>query len=198
MFIYNMRTFAFWPRVLKSHKHLHFNGIFGTKVNNIWTEKYRGVIFRETKEWCKIQRKIDMCFQKLKGIWKNFTRASKSLKIGTLIGSFYPKKRMYEVKTYRPVMCHENKEQNLKRNWLVSSKLTRGEFWAERSKMSNICTLIGRFWTKYKMFELKSTGALCFRTLKINAKFDRKLICTFKNDIRISQIFTGWEIAISF
>ena len=51
-----------------------------------------------------------MCFQNLKGIWKNFTRASESLKIGTLIGSFYPKKRMYEVKTYRAVMCHENKE----------------------------------------------------------------------------------------
>ena len=52
-----------------------------------------------------------MCFQKLKEIWENFTRASESLKIGTLIGSLYPKKRMYEVKTYGEVMCHENKEQ---------------------------------------------------------------------------------------
>ena len=52
-----------------------------------------------------------MCFQKLKEIWKNFTRASESLKIGTLIGSLYPKKRMHEVKSYRAVMCHENKER---------------------------------------------------------------------------------------
>ena len=52
-----------------------------------------------------------MCFQKLKEIWKNFTRASECLEIGTLIGSLYPKKRMYEVKTYGEVMCHENKEQ---------------------------------------------------------------------------------------
>ena len=35
------------------------------------------------------------------------------------------------------------------------------------------------------MFELKSTRALCFRTLKIDAKFERKLTCAFKNDIKI-------------
>ena len=47
--------------------------------------------------------------------------------------------------------------QNLKRNWLVSWKLTSGfdECWPEHSKISKICTLMSFFLTKYKMFELK-------------------------------------------
>ena len=34
----------------------------------------------------------------------------KSLKIGTLMGSFYPKQKMYELKIYRGVLCHDNEE----------------------------------------------------------------------------------------
>ena len=33
-----------------------------------------------------------------------------SLKIGTLMGSFYPKQKMYELKNYRGVFCHDNEE----------------------------------------------------------------------------------------
>ena len=33
-----------------------------------------------------------------------------SLKIGTFIGSFSPKQKMYEIKIYRGVMRHDNKE----------------------------------------------------------------------------------------
>ena len=33
-----------------------------------------------------------------------------SLKIGTFIGSFYPKQKMYELNIYRGVMCHDNEE----------------------------------------------------------------------------------------
>ena len=56
-------------------------------------------------------------------------------------------------------MCHNNEE------W---SKMWRGidlsvqnshekfdEFWPEHSKISKICTLMGCFWPKYIMFELK-------------------------------------------
>ena len=31
-----------------------------------------------------------------------------SLKVGTFIGLFYPKQKMYEIKIYRGVMCPEN------------------------------------------------------------------------------------------
>ena len=33
-----------------------------------------------------------------------------SLKIGTLMGSFYPKPKMYEFKIYREVLCHDDEE----------------------------------------------------------------------------------------
>ena len=33
-----------------------------------------------------------------------------SLKSGTFIGSFYPKWKMYEIKVYRGVVCHDNEE----------------------------------------------------------------------------------------
>ena len=33
-----------------------------------------------------------------------------SLKIGTFVGSFSPRQKMYELKIYRGVMCHDNEE----------------------------------------------------------------------------------------
>ena len=33
-----------------------------------------------------------------------------SLKIGTLMGSFYPKQKMYGLKIHRGVLCHDNEE----------------------------------------------------------------------------------------
>ena len=41
----------------------------------------------------------------------NFHQSTfESLKIWTFIGSFYPKKKMYELKIHRGVMCHDNEE----------------------------------------------------------------------------------------
>ena len=33
-----------------------------------------------------------------------------SLKIGTLMGSFYPKYKMYELKLYRGILCPDNEQ----------------------------------------------------------------------------------------
>ena len=43
-------------------------------------------------------------------IWQIFTRALKSLKIKTLMGSFCQKEKMYELKIYRGVICHDSEE----------------------------------------------------------------------------------------
>ena len=43
-----------------------------------------------------------------------------SLKIGTLMVSFYLKKKMFELKMYRRVLCHENEER-----CKIEEKLTR-------------------------------------------------------------------------
>ena len=39
-----------------------------------------------------------------------FTRTLESQKIGTLMGSFYPKQKIYELKIDRGVFCHGNEK----------------------------------------------------------------------------------------
>ena len=66
---------------------------------------------------------------------------------------------IFELKIYRGVMCHDNEEwcKNSRgidlsvQNWHEEFD----KFWPEHSKISKICTLMGFFWTKYIMFELK-------------------------------------------
>ena len=60
-------------------------GSFWTKYILLELKKYRGVIFYDTEEWCKIWKR------KLTIIWQIFTARLKSLKIGTMMGSFYLK-----------------------------------------------------------------------------------------------------------
>ena len=43
-------------------------------------------------------------------IWNIFTRALKGLKIRTFMGSFYARKKMYEIKIYRGFMCYDNEQ----------------------------------------------------------------------------------------
>ena len=66
-----------------------------------------------------IALKIDVTFQgKLSCAFKNDMRnlvnfhqsTFQSLKIMTLMASFYPKWKMYELKIYRGVLCNDNKE----------------------------------------------------------------------------------------
>ena len=47
-----------------------------------------------------------------------------------------------------------------------------------------MCTLMGSFWTKYLMFELKKYRELCLIALTIDAKFEGKLTYAFKNDMK--------------
>ena len=45
-----------------------------------------------------------------RGIWQINTRTLESLKIATLMVSFCPKQKMYELKIYKGVMCHDNED----------------------------------------------------------------------------------------
>ena len=129
------------------------------------------------------------------GIWQIFTRQHKILKIGTFIGSFYTKKKMYELKTYRGVMHYDNEEwckiwnrtDLLLWNWLEEFN----KFWAEHSKISNFCTLMGWFWPKYIMFLLKRYRGVMFDYTQDWYKVWRKTAWCFQKLTRgIWQIFT--------
>ena len=58
------------------------------------------------------------------------------------------------------------------------------KFCPKHSKISKICPLVGCLWPKYIIFSLQSTEELCLLALKIDAKFEGKLTCASKNDMR--------------
>ena len=148
-------------QAFKNLKNLYFNGLILTKVYNASAKKLqRSYVWLHSQDWYKFWRKTGLCFQKFTwGISQIFTRALKSLQIGTLMASFCLKLKMYELKIYRGVMCHDNEEWC--KNWRGIDLSVQNwheefdKFWPEHSKISKICTLMGFFWTKYIMFELK-------------------------------------------
>ena len=57
------------------------------------------------------ERKLTRAFKNDMRNLANFHQSMfKSLKIGTLMGSFYPKQKMYELKIYRGHFYHDNEE----------------------------------------------------------------------------------------
>ena len=60
---------------------------------------------------------------------------------------------MYELKSYKRVMYHDNEEWCEKWRRIYLSVQNWHE--TKQSKISKLCTLMGCFWPKYIMFELK-------------------------------------------
>ena len=58
--------------------------------------------------------------------------------------------------------------------WRFKIEMEFDEFWLEHWEVSKIYTLMGWFWQKYIMFDLKSTEELYFMTLKSDAKMTVK------------------------
>ena len=145
---------------LKNLKNLHFNGLLLNKVYNVWAKKkYRRVLLDGTEYWCNIWRKTDLYFQK----WhKEFSKLSpehvrkcknwnfdgillskvKNLWAQNLQGKFVSWQEWYKI--WRGIDLSVQ-------NWHEEFD----KFWPEHSKISKICTLMGFFWTKYIIFELK-------------------------------------------
>ena len=91
---------------------------------------------------------------------------------------------MYELKTYRGVICHGNEE------WC---KIGRGidlsfqnwhedvdEFWPGHSKISKVCTLMGCLWPKNIMFDLKKYRGVMFGSTEYWCNIWRKTDLCFQ------------------
>ena len=95
----------------KSKKIFCFNWLLATKVYIVWAAKVQrsylswhwGVMQILKKDW-------PVVWEKSWEIWQIFTRALESIKIRTLMGSFCPKQKRYELKIYGGVMCHDNEQ----------------------------------------------------------------------------------------
>ena len=113
---------------LESLKNLQFNGLLLTKVYNVWAKKVQGnYVWWHWRLIQNLKEKWLLLPKMTWGIWQIWTRALQGLKIRTFMGSFHQKWKLYDLKTYRGVMWHDNGQwcKNVKRNWLVSPKLTR-------------------------------------------------------------------------
>ena len=162
-------------------------------------KKYRGVIFHDTEELCKIWRKTDLWFGKWHEEFGRFSpEHSKISKICTLMSCFWPKYIMFELKKYRGVMFDGTEDwcKIWRKTDLCFQKWHEefNKFWPEHSKISKICTLMGCFWPKYIMFELKKVQRsyvwwhwILMQNLKEN------WLVLSKMTWRIWQICIGWN-----
>ena len=141
-------------------------GCFWPKYIMFELKKYRGVIFHDTEEWCKIWRKTDLWFGKWHEEFGKFSpEHTKVSKLRLLLGPFIQSRKCMSIK-FRGELCYANEEwfkiwkgiHLSVQNWQEEFN----KFWPEHLKISNICTLMGFFWPKYIMFELRKYKGVMF------------------------------------
>ena len=145
---------------VESLKNLNFCWFLLCKVYNILAKKIqRSYILWHWKVMQNLNKNWITVWKMTGGIWQIFTGVLESFKIGTLMISFYPKQKMYELKIYRWVICHDNEEwckiwrgnDLLFQNWHQEID----KLWPESLKVSNIFALMGSFSAKHILFDLK-------------------------------------------
>ena len=189
----------FWSEHLKVSEILILMGSLWTKYILLELKKYKGVTFHETEERYKIWRGIDLSFQKWHKEFDKFWPVhSKVSKMFTLIGSFWAKYILFELKKYRAVIFHKTEEgYKICRGINFSFQNWRKEFdkfWPDHSKVSNIFTLIVSFWAKYILFELKKYRGVIFHKIEEGYKIWRGKNLPFQNWHQgIWQVFT-WAL----
>ena len=114
-----------------------------------------------------LKKKLTCAFKNDMRNLANFHQdTSGRLKIWTFIGSFYPKWKMYELKIYRGFMCHDNEEWCkiwTGIDWSIQNWHEKfNDFRLKHSNISIICALMGCFWPKYIIFDLRKYRGVMF------------------------------------
>ena len=176
------RIFQILIRALENLKKLLFNAILSNKVYNVWAKN-------SIEELCLMTLNIDPAFEgKLTCAFKsdmrnlaNFQQSTfERLKIGTLMGSFYPKWKMYKLQIYRGVLCHDNEEcRKIWRGTDLSNLNWHEEFdkfRPEHLKISKYLPFNRLLLCKvYNIWAKKGKEELCLMALNIDAQFEGKL-----------------------
>ena len=134
-------------------------------------QTYRGVISNDTEEWWKIWRGIDLSFQNWhKEFDKFWLENSEVSKIYTLMGCFWPKYIMFELKKYRGAIFHDTKvwckiwrKTDL---WFGKWHEELGKFSPEHLKFSKLGPSLNPLMQSRKCMSLKLTAELCVMTKK--------------------------------
>ena len=78
---------------------LYFNRLLLLKVIKFQLKKYRGVMFYDNEDWCRIWRKTDLLFQKWQEFGEFWSEHSKVSKIYTFIRPFCGKYITFDLKS---------------------------------------------------------------------------------------------------
>ena len=151
-------------------------GSFRVKYLLFELKKYRGVIFHETEQVYKIWRGIDLSFWNwCKEFDKFWPEHSKVSKVFTLMGSFWAKYILFELKKYRGVISHDIEEWCKiwrKIDLLLGKWQEFGKFSPEHLKVSKLELWWDPFAQSRKCMTLKFTEELCVMTMKNDTKIE--------------------------
>ena len=186
-----MRNLDDFRQAVESLKKLKFNGLHLSK-NYIPSPKtlFTG-LSKITLNWLVV-------WKMTWGIWQVFFRA---LKIWILMGSFNPNLKIYALRIHKGVICPHNEE--LHKIWRGTDLSFQrwheeiDEFWTEHLKVSKIFILMGSFWAKYILFELKKYSGVIFHETEegykiwrgINFKISMRNLTNFDLSTQKSQKF---------
>ena len=131
----------------------------------------------------------------------NFDMSTGVSKMFPLMGSFWAKYILFELKKYREVIFHETEEgykiwreiDLLFQNWHKEFD----KFWPEHLKVSKIFTLMGSFWAKYILFELKKYRGVIFHDTEEICKFWRKTDLWFEKGLEKFGKFSPEHLKVS-
>ena len=147
----------------------------------------------------QISKKNWFVLSKMTRIWWILTWALRILKIYSLIGFFCAKYITLDLKKYREVILHNTEEwcKIWRKTDLCFGKWHEeyGKFSPDHLKVSKL----GFWWDPLirsrKSWSLKSTEELCVMTMKNDPKFEEKLTCHFKTDMRNLMNFdpSAWK-----
>ena len=115
-----MRNFKFLTAQVKYDQICTLIGYFCWEYIKFQLKKYREVMSHNTEEWCKL--------------WRKFTGE----------------------------LCVTQMKNDAKFGQELTCQFKINKFWPKHSKISKICTLMGWFWPKYIMFELKKYRGVMF------------------------------------
>ena len=109
-------------------------------------------------------------------------------KIYPLMGCFWPKDIMFELKNYRGTIFHDTrvwcKIWRKAHLWFEKWHEEFGNFSPEHTKFSKFGLSLDPFIQSRKCMSLKLRGAFCVIKMKNDAKFEIELTCNFKIDMR--------------
>ena len=179
----------FWPKLSKNLNIYTLMGCFWPKYIMFELKKYGGVMFDDTEYWCKIWKKTYLCFQKWHEEFAKFSPEHlKVSKLGLWWDPFIQSRKCTSLKFTRELFVTTMKSNaKLEEELTYQSKIDSRNlmhFDPSTPKSQKNCTLMGCFWAKYIILELKKYKRVMFDSTEDWCKIWRKLTCAFKNDIK--------------